>query len=252
MTSFPSFDPSDFAAYSPKHQRDREANAWRLRVRRKLGELGKAAKAHLKKECGLNLSCRTNLNHPYKFNFGRVQAQWAYLSRSPKDKKALVERVGPAIGEDVDTHYIQTTFVLSVDREGFEIALRIHPQAWWDSQNLKNRVLSATAEMDDWTETLNEIGEGYVLSLHNWKKEYPCGDLYPDQIENFFSFFEPGNHSLSIRHRIPAKLAVGLGPELGPLALEGLSKLAPAYQFLTWTEENNWLFDAEGKVRHGS
>ncbi len=249
MTTLPCFDASDFAAYSKQHQRDREANAWRLRVRRKLGDLGKAAKTRLKKETGLGLSCRTNLNHPYKYNFGRVQAQWTYLSRSPKDKKALIERVGPAIGEDVDTHYIQTTFVLSVDREGFEIALRIHPQAWWDSQNLKNKVQADIKELDDWTETLNAIGEGFGLFLHDWKKEYPCGDLYPDQIENYFSYFEPGNHSLSIRRRIPAKLAASMGPELGHLALQGLVRLAPAYQFLTWTEENNWLFNKDGKVR---
>ncbi len=249
MSTYPSFDTSDFAAYSPQHQRDREANAWRLRVRRKLGDLGKAAKTHLKKECGLSLSCRTNLSHPYKYNFGRVQAQWAYLSRSPKEKKVLIERVGPAIGEDVDTHYIQTTFILSVDREGFEIALRVHPQAWWDSQNLKNKVQSSIEAKDDWTETLNAIGNGFGLFLHDWKKEYPCGNLFPDQIENFFSFFEPGNHSLSIRKQIPVKTAVAMGPELGGFAIQELLRLAPAYQFLTWTQENDFLFDTNGKVR---
>ena len=244
----PGFTTADFAAYEEKHQRDPEYNAHRLAVRRKLDSFGKAAKRMLKSECDLDLATRTSLNHPYKYNAGRVNAQWVYLSRTPKDKKALNALVGPALAKDVDTHYIQTTLVLSIDDEGIEQALRIHALAWWDGINLKNKVQDRV-ELENWTELLNGLPEGFILFMDRWLKQYPAGTLAASDLRAYFRSSQPGEHWLNLRRRIPIHVAVELGSELKEFAFEGFRALAAPYRYLCWTPGNNSLFDAAGRIR---
>ncbi len=247
-STLPLFEERDFAAYEEHRQRDPEYNPYRLRVRRKLDLYAKAAKAALKKEHGLNLASRTSLNHPYRFNLGRVRAQWAYLSRSPKDRKALVERVGDTIGQDVDTHYIQTTIVCCLDAEGLETSLRIHPLAFWDAINLRN--LCATREgAAVFLSLLADLPEGFVLTIDRWRREYLPGRLEHRDLENFFAYFRPGEHWWNLRRRFPREAGIAMGPELRERLLEGLVGLGPLYRFFVWSPSNDHCFDAEGRIR---
>ena len=248
MPKLPSLTLQDFAAYEPHRQRDAEYNAYRLAVRRKLGLHGKHLQQLLETEADLELKSRTSLERPYKFNLGRVGSQWAYLSRSPKDKKALQARVGPALGKDVDTHYIQTTLVVSVDSEGLEQALRIHSLAWWDGQNLKLKC-SDPEHLDEWLDLLNSLPQGFILFMDNWKKEYPCGRLHAQDLRAYFKTYTPGEHWLNLRRRIPAALACSLDEDLTAFLEEGALALAPLYRFLAWTPDNDHLFDEDGRVR---
>lgn len=248
MPKLPSLTLQDFAAYEPHRQRDAEYNAYRLAVRRKLGLHGRHLQQLLETQAGLELKSRTSLERPYKFNLGRVGAQWAYLSRSPKDKKALQARVGPALGKDVDTHYIQTTLVVSVDSEGLEQALRIHSLAWWDGQNLKLKC-NDPEHLDAWLELLNSLPQGFILFMDNWKKEYACGRLHTQDLRAYFKTYTPGEHWLNLRRRIPASLASTLDEDLTAFLEEGALALAPLYRFLAWTPENNHLFDEADRVR---
>jgi len=248
MVDLPQFQANDFRAYETGRQRDPEFNGYRLAVRRKLGEHGKALKRQLEKQRGLSLSCRTSLNHPYKFNHGRVNAQWTYLSRSPKDKKQLQARVGPALGTDVDTHYIQTTLVVSLDSDAIEIGLRIHALAWWDGQNLKNRVADP-AELNAWTDLLNDLPTGFILFMDRWKKEYVCGRLSAQDLRAYFKTYQPGEHWLNLRTRLPKDTCVEMGSEFAGVCANAVLALAPVYEFVCWTENNDWLFDADGRIR---
>jgi hypothetical protein len=244
----PAFQEHDFAAYEGHRQRDPEYNKFRLAVRRKLDTHGKALKSAIQKQHKLTLASRTSLNHPYKFNFGRVNAQWAYLSRSPKDKKALVERVGDVLAQDVDTHYIQTTIVAHLDAEGFDIALRVHALAWWDGINLANKC-DTPAGCADFAEVLNQLPSGFVLQMDRWKREYHPGHLRGTDLENYFSYYQPGEHWLNLRRRIPKALAIELGPQIADFVQESGLALVPVYRFIVWTPENDELFDEDGRVR---
>jgi hypothetical protein len=248
MPKLPTLTLQDFAAYESHRQRDPEYNAFRLAVRRKLGLYGKHLEKLLKEHAELDLKSRTSLERPYKFNLGRVGAQWAYLSRSPKEKKALQARVGPALGKDVDTHYIQTTLVLSIDSEGLEQAMRIHSLAWWDGQNLKLKC-SEPESLDEWVDLLNGLPQGFILFMDNWRKEYVCGRLHVQDLRAYFKTYTPGEHWLNLRRRIPKGLACELGEELQAFVDEGTLALAPLYRFLLWTPENDQLFDEDGRVR---
>ena len=248
MPKLPTLTLQDFAAYESHRQRDPEFNGYRLAVRRKLGLYGKHLAKLLAEQAGLTLKSRTSLERPYKFNLGKVGAQWAYLSRSPQEKKTLQAKVGPALGKDVDTHYIQTTLVVSVDSEGLEQAMRIHSLSWWDGQNLKLKC-SEPEGLDDWLDLLNSLPEGFILFMDNWKKEYACGRLSAQDLRAYFKTYSPGEHWLNLRRRIPASLACELGDDLPAFIDEGALALAPLYRFVIWTPENDHLVDEDGSVR---
>ncbi|MEZ5990165.1 MAG: hypothetical protein R3F30_13810 [Planctomycetota bacterium] len=247
MVALPTFTSKDFAAYAPGRQRDPEYNPFRLAVRRKLGTWAKALARALKDE-GLDLAARTSLERPYRFNAGRVDAQWAYLSRRPADKKALTARVGPALGKDVDTHYIQTTLVLAIDDEGLEQALRVHALAWWDGLNVANACREPEG-LQALCDLLNALPEGFVLLMDTWKKEYVCGRLHPSDLRAYFARYSPGEHWLNLRRRLPAAAVEELGDDLATWVLDGARALAPVYRFIVWTPENDRLFDEDGRIR---
>lgn len=247
MSELPTFVEQDFAAYADKRQRDPEYNAFRLVVRRKLDAHGKAAIKELAKAKGLKLTSRTSLNHPHATNRMRVSSQLVYLSRAPKDKKALGAIVGPALGKDVDTHYIQITLAMQVDETGIEQALRIHKMAWWDGLNLKNRIKDL-AEMDLLGDLLNGLPNGFILFMDNWKKEYRCGEISPQELGRYSQTYTPGEHWLHLQRRIDAQAAIARGAEIADWGREGFHALADIYAFASWSPENNRLFNEEGKI----
>ncbi|MCA8968932.1 MAG: hypothetical protein KDC95_04085 [Planctomycetes bacterium] len=239
------FVAQDFAAYEDRRQRDAEYNGFRLIVRRKLDAYGKAAVQDLKREKGLDLTGRTSLNHPHATNQNRVSSQLVYLSRSAKDKKALGAIVGPVLSKDVDTHYIQTTLGLQIDAQGAEQALRIHKLAFWDGLNLKNRVKNV-AEMDLLGDILNSMPGSFVLLMDNWKKEYRCGEIAPEELSRYFTTYQPGEHWLHVRRRFPIEFAAS--SEFMDTVRDGFRSLADFYAFATWSNDNNCLFDADGRM----
>ena len=247
MTELPHFVEQDFEAYSDSRQRDPEYNGFRLVVRRKLDAHGKHVQKYLKK-AGVALGCRTSLNHPHASNRNRVSRQLAYLSRAPKDKKELNALVGPALAKDVDTNYIQTTLALEVDAEGFEQALRIHSQAWWDGINLKNRV-QEDAELDGFGDLLNAMPQGFVLRMDTWKLDYVPGKIGPQDLQQYFGSYTPGEHWLHLRRRLPKEVVIQLGTKIADFAEEGMRALAEVYRFIAWSPDNNWLFDEDGRIK---
>lgn len=250
-TPLPSpFVEQDFLAYEDRRQTDPEYNSYRLAVRRKLDAYGKVAARYLRKEAGLALACRTSLNHPHASNRFRVRSQLVYLSRAPKDKRGLNAIVGPALAKDVDTHYVQTTLALQVDAEGLELSLRIHSQAWWDGQNLKNRVQDEE-QMDLFGDLVNGLPEGFVLYMDNWRKEYVPGAISPQELDRYFRSYTPGQHWFNVRRRLPKFVAIEIGDRSADWARQGFLGLAHLYRFICWMPENDWLFTDEGRMRSG-
>jgi len=224
----------DFLAYEKHRQDDPEYNALRLSVRRKLkahvDAVQKAAKAK-----GVALSAQAGLHHPYVFNSYRVREQRAYLCRSPAERKKLAAFFGEALGKDAETHYIQTVLELSLDDGTLEAALRIHPQAWWDGQNLKKKVLEDGGQMDEWCAMLKALPDGFDLLLHDWRKEYPAVAANPQEHREYFNSYTPGDHWLHLTRRLPKGEALALGDELGSWVQTSLLSLLPVYKFTLWT-----------------
>jgi hypothetical protein len=156
----------DFLAYERHRQDDPEFNALRLSVRRKLKGMADRVQKSAK-PLGVDLSAQAGLHHPYTFNAYRVKEQRAYLCRGTKERKKLASFFGEALGKDAETHYIQTVLEVCLDDEIVEAALRIHPQAWWDGENLKKKLLNDSDEMESFCQMLKALPPGFNLKLHS-------------------------------------------------------------------------------------
>jgi len=235
------FEEGDFHALSDKLARDPQFNDRRLLARRKLLALGKHAAKRLADE-GLKLECRTSLHNPTVFNQMRVKRLWAYLVRGKADKRKLRGVLGSELGKDLDSAYRNAYLCVALEAEAVEVSLRIHPDAWFDGQNLKKRLAKEGVAL--WRELLN-ARPGYFLRLHDWKGEWRCGELTVTQLEDYLATWTPGEHGLSIERRWPAPRGAR-----GPVSAPGVPKamveevlaLMPLYRFTAWSDESDYLF----------
>jgi hypothetical protein len=231
--SLPILLERDFLVYERHRQDDPEYNALRLSVRRKLATLVEHVKGQAAAR-GEQLKAQAGLHHPYVFNSYRVREQRAYLCRSDKERKVLGKFFGEALGKDAETHYIQTVLELSLDGELLECALRIHPQAWWDGQNLKKKAATdaGRAELRD---LLRGLPWGFDLLLHDWKKEYPCAKVNLDDLERVTTNYTPGNHWLHVRRVLPRYEVLEMGVGVGEWVSESLLSLLGLFRWILWT-----------------
>ncbi len=234
------FEEADFRALSSGLAADPQYNGHRLAARRRLLTLGKRTAAAAA-ELGTRLECRTSLHHPHAFNRNRVSRLWAYLTRTRKEKGALQRTLGPELGRDLDAAFRNAYLSIALESEALEVALRIHPDAWYDGQNLRNRVEREGPR--PWLALLNQLG-GFRLRLHDWKGEWRCGSIETEQLEEFLKYYTPGDHQLAIERRWPAPegarggaLEAGCAAELQREVL----RLLPLYRYSAWSGESDFL-----------
>ena len=240
------FEPGDFHGVSESMARDPDANARRLETRRKLLTLGKGAvkEAAGLADGGVELECRSSLHHPHAFNGMCVRRLWSYLVRPKKAKRALKSILGSDLAKDLDAAYRNAHLCLALEAEALEASLRIHSDAWYDGQNLKNKV--EREGLAGWLAELNRL-EGFQLRMDDWKGEWRCGELTADRLEEFLSYYVPGEHRLSVERRWPVPPALreaACGPEAPREMVREVLRLVPLYRYAVWSEENMYLFSS--------
>ena len=223
----------DFLAYEKHRQDDPEYNALRLSVRRKLKQIADVAKKQAK-ELGTELASQAGLHHPYSYNNFRVSEQRAYLCRSNRERKKLATFFGDALGKDAQTHYIQTVLEVALDSQVLQVALRIHPLAWWDGENLKKSVLER-GQMADWCSMLKVLPPGFMLKLHDWRKLYWAESAHEQGMRELFGSYTPGDHWLHLQRELPQEDVLAMGEEAGAWAVTSLLALLPAYKSILWS-----------------
>ena len=211
LASMPdAFLERDFKAYERHRQDDPEYNALRLSVRRKLKAMADAVKKEAK-ALGTDMGAQAGLHHPYTFNSYRVREQRAYLCRGAKERKKLASFFGEALGKDAETHYIQTVLEVCLDDQIVEAALRIHPQAWWDGENLKKKLLNDPAELGEFCQQLKALPGGFNLKLHDWRADHWCAGVTPGEIKEVMQHYTPGEHWLHVQRQLPKEDALDMG-----------------------------------------
>lgn len=237
------FEEGDFHALSEGLCGDPQYNDRRLTARRKLGTIAKGFLDRLKAEGeALPLASRTSLHNPHAFNHMRVRRLWAYVCRDKKEKSRLRRVLGADLAKDLDAAYRNAYLSVGLDAGSVEVALRIHPDGWYDGQNLVNRV--KREGLDGWLTVLNTL-DGYQLKLADWKGEWPCGALTRDRLEEFLRYYQPGDHALAVERRWPAPAGARgavLDPSVPGLLVEELLRLVPLYRFSAWSAESDHLF----------
>jgi len=238
------FSEADLGALADPLSRDAAYNEHRLALRRKLGALSKAFLARGKGELP-PLLARTSLHAPHAFNGKRVSRLWTYICRDKAEKSRLKKVVGADLAKDLDAAYRNAYLCLAVESDALEVSLQIHSDAWFDGANFQRRV--AAEGPKELTKLLNEL-DGFTLRLADWKGEWVCGKLEPEQLTEFFGYYKPGEHKLVLDRRFPAPRnqpavrAMSFTPEVPEHLLEELNRLVPLYRFAAWSKESDFLF----------
>ncbi|MCI0652598.1 MAG: hypothetical protein L0Z55_12035 [Planctomycetes bacterium] len=237
------FLPTDFARFQPELQANPEYNAARLEVRRKLEALGKHLAATLAAD-DLAFAARASLHHPYKFNRFRVDSQWVYLSRADKERRRLKSLLGVDLGKDLDQNYVHAILVFEIHQHGLEFALRVHKDAWWDGENLK-RKCAVAAERESLAACLRPLA-GYGMQIHDYRRIHACETITPEELVETLRYYVPGEHWLHISRAVPSSDPLVAAEDFVSRTTEEFRALLPAYRFIRWTPENNWLFEENG------
>ncbi len=238
------FEEGDFHVLSESLGRDPQYNDRRLVARRKLGTIAQNAVVAIEAatQGEVALLQRTSLHQPHAFNHMRVRRLWAYICRGKKEKTRLKQVIGPELAKDLDAAYRNAYLCVALENEFLEVSLRIHKDAWYDGQNLLNRMKQeGTAE---WIKILNRL-PGYRLKMDDWKGEWLCGKLDSDRIAEYLKYYKPGDHSLTVERRFeasPGARAALFSPEIPLRLISELVNLVPLYRYTVWSKESDHLF----------
>lgn len=235
------FEEWDFEGLSERHAGKAEANDYRLRARRKLLTMAKEV-AKRAKPLGLALDVRTSVHNPTTFNGMRVRRLWSYATRAKAEKARLKKTIGADLAKDLDSAYRNAYLCCAVEPDALEVSLRVHPDAWFDGQNLVKRIKADG--LRPWLELLNEL-DGFYLRLHDWKGEWRCGSIEPEQLEEYLRHYTPGEHRLAVERRWPAPPGMRepvLADQVPEAMVEESLRLIPLYRYLAWSKESDHLF----------
>ena len=237
------FEEGDFHALTESLSRDAQYDDRRLQARRKLAAVAREAVERIGAGgAGPELVQRSSLHRPHVFNGMRVRRLWAYLCRGKRSKARLRKTLGPELAKDLDAAYRNAYLCAALEPDAIETSLRIHVDAWYDSQNLAKRL--AAEGLDAWLGLLNEL-DGYFLRLDDWKGEWRCGALDRTKLEEFLKYWKPGEHALRVERRFPAPPGArehAFDPGVPEALVDELCRLVPLYRFTAWSDESDFLF----------
>ena len=129
----------------------------------------------------------------------------------------------------------------ALEADALEVSFRIHQDGWFDGRNLVKR--TQAEGLRPLLEILNEL-EGFRLQLADWK-EWICGELSIERLEEFFKYYEPGEHLFAVQRRWLAQEVIReavLAPEVPDLMVNEMSRLVPV-RYAMWSE-SDFLFSS--------
>ena len=80
--------------------------------------------------------------------------------------------------------------------------------------------------------------------MHDWKGRWECGSLTEEQLEEFLSYYVPGDHRLTVSRRWPvppAARVAAFAPEVAAELVTEVLRLVPLYRFTAWSKESDHL-----------
>ena len=244
---FAGFAANDFDAYEPRKWKSNVFNRERMEVKQKLLDLGRAVEGLLRDSDGAPLFVEASVEHPAHFNHKQVEAQHLYFSRNEgarKELDAILDR-GKSMTSLFDDPSPQRNHVflaVTLRQAGLELALRLHPEAKIDRQNLTRKLA------DHWE---RERAEHLVKSLDGFSvgvgaQSRPAAECDADFLAALLESLpetalpgEPPPLFEAVRS-FSRDEAASAGPELSRRVGEELARLLPLYHFIAWTRSNDF------------
>jgi hypothetical protein len=247
--AFPGFVDRDFDAYAPNKWRSNVFNRERLEVKQKLVALGKELAGALTSADGAPLLCEASAEHPALWNHKQVEAQHLFFSRNEgarKELDAIINRSRPmsTMLDDPTPQRNHLFLGVSLHQDRLELALKLHPDARVDRQNLE-RKLDDTWEQEKFLDLLHDlpakarvaVGSGAAADA-----KVVDGARLRALLVDFAKPEAPGQtHWFTIARDLPRAEAKDAGAELAARVKSELTALLPLYWFIAWSRENDFV-----------
>ena len=249
---FPGLTDADFDSFLPQKQRSNVYNRERLEVKQRLLPLGRALGAALIGPDGAPLDLTASVEHPTLVNHKQVEAQHLYFSRGAAARRELDAIIDRARGvaslvDDPTPQRSHVFLALSVYHDRLEVALRLHPEATVDRQNLV-RKCSDPYELDRLAAVLRALPEGSLLSLG--ADAHDTAALTHEQLDALLQRFAalPGGlpvagapTMLAAVHTHARADAILAGAALADALATELAALFAIYRFCAWARDNDFV-----------
>jgi hypothetical protein len=250
---FPGFTDRDFDAYAPNKWKSNVFNRERLEVKQKLLVLGKELGGVLVAQDGSPLLCEASSEHPALWNHKQVEAQHLFFSRNEGARKELdriIDRARPMMTmlDDPTPQRNHIFLTLGLDHDRIELAVKLHPDARIDRQNLE-RKLADHWEREKLGALLAGLPEGTTVSVTGGS-QFPAAALDENAWKTLLAELArpeaPGQtHWLIIGRSLPRGDAKAAGEGFAEAARRELTALMPVYQWIAWSRENDFVLMRE-------
>lgn len=239
---------SDFDAYAPEKATSKAYSRPRLEIKQRVLTWARRVVSRLA-ALGISVDVHGSDEHPTLRNKGRVENQWVFFSRDHAAREELdrlldAERKIAAQIDDPSPFARHAFLALKLDASRVEVCFAVHPEAKVDVDNLRAR-LTANAEAHD---GVHELSAELTTALHGLPDEFVMGvgdervtahGATPSAIEMLLERASGGENPLWIGWSVPREVALEHADTLGEQLEDALIALAPIYQLVSWSRQND-------------
>lgn len=183
-------------------------------------------------------------HHPSLWNNKVVDRQFIFFSRGKEERENLEhlvdhERSLAATLMDPTPYFKHAFMCLSVSGEGFESAVKLHWRAWVDRDNFLSRI-EDEQEREAFIDLLTALPEEYVFGVEEGPV-LPVAGINGAALDEVVGSFRSTEGMITVGLRVEPEKAESLGGDLIEVASAAFLLLAPVYDTLSWSEEDDFI-----------
>jgi len=242
--SFSGFSDADFDAYLPRKVLSHVYNRARLETKQKLLALGAAVGGHMLGSDRAPLACEASAEHPALWNHKRVEAQHLFFSRHAEARREIEglidkQRTLASLIDDPTPQRKHIVLMVTIDSERVEIALKLHADASIDRDNLE-RKCADYFHRERLTAILKNLPGEYRIGVLGGTMHEP-GAIDDGALQALIAELGSTGSRLEVARSYPRTDASLRGPGFVDLAQQELRRLLPAFHFIAWTRDNDFV-----------
>ena len=239
---------ADFDAYLPAKWRSNVYNRERLDAKQRLVPLAEALRPALTGSDGGELEASWSIEHPHLINRKQVEAQHLHFSRGEAARRALDTIIDRARGvasllEDRTPQRSHVHLAVSLHSDRLEVALRLHPEATIDRQNLLRRCQDPY-ELDRLAGLVAALPGAFSGGVTPALERVRALDrvALADQLRGFSGTAPLQAASLLTFTRARTRNEVlDAGVDITRVLAADLAALLPLYRFCAWSRDNDFV-----------
>jgi hypothetical protein len=241
---FTGFGDVDFDAYLPRKALSHLYNRERLETKQKLLALGAQIGTHMVGSDRAPLACEASAEHPALWNHKRVDAQHLLFSRNIQARleiEGLIDksRTLASLIDDPTPYRKHIVLAVMIDHQQVEIALKLHADARIDRENLEHKC-AEYFHRERLTAMLHALPAQYRVGVVGGVTIAPEA-VDDDAVSALVAEFSGSGSWLfagrAYRRDDPAPRT----PDFARVAREDLDRLLPAFHFIAWTRDNDFV-----------